>query len=164
MSDDVDIITYKDELMADKTVCRRFSDGRTEWRSRLDARRVSWRDDRFDSGVDELLGDGVIRRSHADGRVEYAREQGFGRTAWRSGRVLTVNESSLGGRAGAALEAAGAGALLGALVPPPDALTAAEEEELRRKAATTNATSYEVEVGEWDEDDEANDLGDADFG
>ena len=95
MKNDVTKITYTDEVMADKTVCRRYSDGRTEWRSRLDRLRVAWRDDRFDEGVDELLGDGILKRTHANGHSEYGREQGFGRTAWQEGRVLTVNETSL---------------------------------------------------------------------
>ena len=69
-------ITYSDELLADGTVHRRYSDGRNEWRSRGTDGRIHWRDDRGDSGTDERLGRDLVKRSHTDGRT------GYGWTEW----------------------------------------------------------------------------------
>ena len=162
---DVREIGYEDERLADGSVCRRFEDGRTEWRSRLANSRVAWRDGSGGKGVDEMLGDGVIKRTHEIGRVEYAREQGYGRTAWDGGRLVTTNRTSFGGRVGGALSALGAAALLGAVTPPPDALTSAEEEELRQKqAAAGSHLEVDGDVDGWTEGDDDFDGGDGDFG
>lgn len=135
------VITFADELLADTSVRRAYSDGRYEWRRRLPDGRVEWQDNVNQSGVDELLGDGIIKRSYADGRVVYARDQGYGRTLWGGAQpVLTLNFTSLGGRAGRILAGLGAGAMLGALVFPPDSLTAAEEEALREQARQAAAS------------------------
>jgi len=127
------VLTYKDELLADGSVRRSFSDGNYEWRRRLSDWEVEWQDSQGYSGVDELLGDGIIKRTLSSGRVFYAREQGYGRTLWYGGRVLTINQTSFGGRVGMILVSLGAGFLLGSLVPPPDYLTPEEEEMLRQK-------------------------------
>lgn len=98
-------ITYTDELLADRTVHRRYSDGRQEWRSRGPDGVVSWRDDRGSAGTDEPLGRHLIKRTYGDGRVVYGREAGYGRTLWGDG-TLTANRSSFGGRLGGILAAA----------------------------------------------------------
>jgi hypothetical protein len=113
------------------------------------------------TGTDELLGDGIIKRTHADGRVEYAREQGFGRTAWPGG-LLTVNRTSLGGRAGTLLTLLGVGTWMGAINPPPDALTAAQEDELRRRAADTGSGDSGGS-GDSSSDDDSGSAGDDDL-
>ncbi len=156
-------VGYKDERLADGTVCRRFEDGRTEWRVRLPDQRVSWRDSSGRRGVDELLGAGVVKREHGDGRVEYAREHGYGRTVWPRD-VVTVNRTSFGGRLGTGLAAIGAGAAMGALLAPPDALTEAEEEELRRQRAATTESGVDVSSDADDWGDDGGDMGDGDFG
>jgi hypothetical protein len=127
------VLTYKDEVLADGSVRRSFSDGNYEWRRRQSDWLVEWQDSQGYSGVDELLGDGIIKRTLSNGRVFYAREQGYGRTLWYGGRVLTINQTSFGGRMGMILASLGAGFLLGSLVPPPDFLTPEEEEMLRQK-------------------------------
>ncbi len=127
------VLTYKDEVLADGSVRRSFSDGTYEWRRRQSDWVVEWQDSQGYSGVDELLGDGIIKRTLSNGRVFYAREQGYGRTLWYGGRVLTINQTSFGGRVGMILASLGAGFLLGSLVPPPDYLTPEEEEMLRQK-------------------------------
>ncbi len=135
------VVTYRDELLADGSVRRFFDNGQSEWRRRLPDGRVEWNDSQGYAGIDELLGDGIIKRTFANGRVIYAREQGFGRTLWYGGKVLTVNQTSFGGRVGAILTAMGAGFLLGSLVPPPEFLSPAEEEMLRQKAAQQSQSS-----------------------
>ncbi len=125
-------ITYQDELLTDGSVRRAYSDGRFEWRRKLDEWRVEWEDSSGARGVDELLGNGVVKRTLAGGGYLYAREQGFGRTAWSDGR-LTVNATSFGGRTGAVLAGLGAGALLTSITPPPMELTLAEEAALRQQ-------------------------------
>ncbi|MDW8212106.1 MAG: hypothetical protein RMJ55_00990, partial [Roseiflexaceae bacterium] len=127
------VITYQDELLADGSVRRVFSDGRQEWRRRLPDGRVEWRDNQGYAGIDELLGDGILKRTFNQGQVIYAREQGYGRTLWHRGQVLTVNQTSFGGRVGAILTSMGAGFLLGSLVLPPEYLSPEEEEMLRQK-------------------------------
>jgi len=136
------VLTYQDEVLADGSLRRSFSDGRHEWRRRLPDGRVEWQDSQGYAGVDELLGDGIIKRTFNNGRVIYAREQGYGRTLWHGGRVLTVNQTSFGGRAGMILAAMGAGFLLGSLVPPPEFLSPEEEELLRQKALQQQQTGY----------------------
>lgn len=131
-------ITYTDELLADRTVHRRYSDGRQEWRGTgggASGRVVTWRDDRGLVGTDELLGQRIVKRVYGDGRpAVYGREAGYGRTLWSDG-VLTVNRTSFGGRLGTVLGAVTAGALVGAaLTMPPAFLSPEEEEELRRQA------------------------------
>ncbi|MEU9746184.1 hypothetical protein ACIQRJ_18910 [Streptomyces niveus] len=131
-------ITYTDELLADRTVHRRYSDGRQEWRGTgggAGGRVVTWRDDRGLVGTDELLGQRIVKRVYGDGRpAVYGREAGYGRTLWSDG-VLTVNRTSFGGRLGTVLGAVTAGALVGAaLTMPPTFLSPEEEEELRRQA------------------------------
>src|SRR5262245_57336349 len=103
-------ITYTDELLADGTVHRRYSDGREEWRTRHH-HTVSWRDNRGDFGTDEPLGRKLIKRVHGNGGVRYGREAGYGRTLWGDG-TLTMNRSSFGGRLGMLLGSVAAGALL----------------------------------------------------
>jgi hypothetical protein len=124
---------------------------------------VEWQDSQGYSGVDELLGDGIIKRTLSSGRVFYAREQGYGRTLWYGGRVLTINQTSFGGRVGMILASLGAGFLLGSLVPPPDYLTPEEEEMLRQKlreqmASTNSAGSTGVFVGGDSYDDDSYDY------
>ncbi|MGQ9876806.1 MAG: hypothetical protein ACUVSL_16320, partial [Chloroflexus sp.] len=116
------IVTYQDEVLADGSLRRAFSDGHYEWRRRLPDGRVEWQDSQGYAGVDELLGDGVIKRTFSSGKIIYAREQGYGRTLWHGGMVLTINQTSFGGRVGMILAAMGAGFLLGSLIPPPEFL------------------------------------------
>ncbi len=161
------IITYQDELLADGSVRRIFSDGRQEWRRRLPDGRVEWRDNQGYAGIDELLGDGVIKRTFNQGQVVYAREQGYGRTLWQGGRVLTVNQTSFGGRVGTILMGMGAGFLLGSLVLPPEFLSPEEEAMLRQKAmqqqqaADGSGSSGSGDGGsswDWDRDDRSEQL------
>ncbi|MFJ4677954.1 hypothetical protein [Kitasatospora sp. NPDC088783] len=132
-------ITYSDELLADGTVHRRYSDGRSEWRSRGADGRVHWRDDRGDAGTDERLGRDLVKRVHADGRVGYGRDVGYGRTVWGQGRYVLVNRSSFPGRVGVVLGALGLGAGVAAAHYAPELLSADEEEELRREAERARA-------------------------
>ncbi|MFD8599683.1 hypothetical protein ACFV1L_32230 [Kitasatospora sp. NPDC059646] len=127
-------ITYSDELLADGTVHRRYSDGRSEWRSRGADGRIHWRDDRGDSGTDERLGRDLVKRLHADGRAGYGRDIGYGRTVWGQGRYVLVNRSSFPGRVGVVLGALGLGAGIAAAHYAPELLSPDEEEELRREA------------------------------
>lgn len=147
------MITYADELLADHTVHRRYSDGRQEWRVRDGDRTVSWRDDRGGTGTDELLGRRIVKRSYGDGRRPlYGREGGFGRTLWSDGTV-TVNRTSFGGRLGTllrtAVPATGVAGVAGAgtLAAPPASLTAEEEDELRREAEAQASSSGGGEAG-----------------
>lgn len=130
------ILTYKDELLADKSVRRTYSDGRFEWRRRLPDGRIEWQDNQGNSGVDELLGDGVLKRTFASGQSVYGREQGYGRTAWGTpgNLVVTMNKTSFGGRVGAILSGIGVGMLLGSAMAPPQVLSMEEEQALREKA------------------------------
>lgn len=158
------VITYTDELLADKSVHRSYSDGRYEWRRRLPDGRVEWQDSQGYSGIDELLGDGVLKRTFNNGQVVYAREQGYGRTAWGGGgNVVTVNQSSFGGRVGMLLAGAGAGVLLGSVVWPPEMLSAEEEEALRQAKADSGSSGGDGggSDGGWDADGSS---GDGDFG
>ncbi|MCF8606494.1 hypothetical protein L5I01_24375 [Gordonia sp. HY442] len=132
--------TYTDELLADGTVYRRYSDGRQEWRSRNPGGEIQWHDDRGRSGTDVALGRKIVKRTHADGVVIYGRENGFGRTVWSDG-VLTVNKSRFGGRLGAAITGVAGAALIGALVYPPDALTPDQEADLLANSATPGGGS-----------------------
>jgi hypothetical protein len=156
-------ITYRDELLADRTVHRRYSDGREEWRTRGTGV-VTWRDNRGAAGTDEPLGRRLIKRTYRDGGVVYARDVGYGRTLWRDG-VLTVNRTSFGGRLGVILAAIAGGALLGgAMTLPPAELSAAEEEELRREAQAQSSGDGGGGGGDTSWDDDDNDGGDDDFG
>ena len=185
MKSNPNVLTYQDEVLADGSLRRSFSDGRYEWRRRLPDGRVEWQDSQGYAGVDELLGDGIIKRTFNNGRVIYAREQGYGRTLWHGGRVLTVNQTSFGGRVGMILASMGAGFLLGSLVPPPEFLSPEEEEMLRQKALQQQQTSQgsDGSVGggsdtDWDSGDngeqyepveqgsefDSDDIGDLDVG
>lgn len=124
-------VPFRDELLADGSVRRAYADGRQEWRRRGPGAMVSWRDDRGRTGTDEALGRRILKRRVDPGAVVYGRDLGYGRTTWSDG-VLTVNETSMGGRAGAIIAAVGAAGLLPAIVDPPFALSPAEEEELRQ--------------------------------
>ncbi|WP_280423941.1 hypothetical protein [Nocardia carnea] len=156
-----DEITYTDELLADRTVHRRYSDGQQEWRSRGPDGVVSWRDDRGSTGTDEPLGRHLIKRTYGDGRIVYGREAGYGRTLWGDG-VLTANRSSFGGRLGGILAAAAGVVLVGSLIAPPESLTPEQEEELRLAAEEdpAAATGGSGEYGEWGGDADT----DGDFG
>jgi hypothetical protein len=128
-------VTFTDELLADGSVHRRYSDGREEWRRRGPDGIVQWRDSVGGTGTDEPLAERLIKRTYsANGRTVYGRDQGYGRTAWGD-RTLTVNRTTFGGRMGVVLAAIGGGLLLGAIVAPPLALTAGAEEELRQQLA-----------------------------
>jgi hypothetical protein len=155
-------VSYTDELLADGSVHRRFSDGRQEWRRRGPGPMVYWTDHGGDTGTDELLGARIVKRTFGNGQVHYGREQGYGRTAWPYGR-LTVNRTSFGGRMGAILAAVGGGILLGSIVDPPLALTPLEEDQLRQQAQTQaqQSSSNDGGGGEWESGD---DDFDDDFG
>jgi hypothetical protein len=167
-------ITYTDELLADRTVHRRYSDGRQEWRRQVSPGVVQWRDDRGQDGTDELLGRNILKRSYQDGYRLYGRDLSYGRTAWThhpghgrsaasGGRVLTMNRTSFGGRIGAILAGIGAGALLGPLIPPPVTLTLAQEEELRRAAAQRSGSDgggNDDGSGDWNDERRGGDLDD----
>jgi hypothetical protein len=145
-------VAYTDELLADGSVHRRFSDGRQEWRRRGPGPVVLWTDHNGNAGTDEQLGGRIVKRTFGNGQVHYGREQGYGRTAWPYGR-LTVNRTSFGGRMGAILAAAGGGLLLGAIVDPPMTLTPLEEEQLRQQAqaqAQQSSSSSGDGGGEWE--------------
>jgi len=133
-------IGYTDELLADRSVHRRFTDGREEWRQKAGATVVQWRDNQGHHGTDELLGDGIIKRQYGTEHTIYGREQGYGRTLWSNG-LLTVNRTTFGGRMGVVLTAIGAGALLGALVAPPLLLTSEEELMLRQQQQQAQQSS-----------------------
>lgn len=149
-------IIYVDELLADGSVHRRYSDGRQEWRTRGIAGVVHWRDDRGGQGTDEPLGRRLIKRTSHDGAVWYGRDIGFGRTVWGDW-IVTVNRSSFGGRIGAILAAVGLGAALANVELPPRSLSPEEEERLRteaqaRLASRQGDTSVSLEVS-GDKDD-----------
>lgn len=141
-------VAYRDELLTDGTARRSYDDGRQEWRRRGPGPVVSWRDDRGNTGTDETIGMRILKRSTSTGAVLYGRELGYGRTAWSDG-ILTVNRTSLGGRAGAVLAGIGAAGLLSAIVDPPMVLTAADEEALRQQEAarTSSGDGGELAVG-----------------
>jgi hypothetical protein len=166
---DYTTITYRDDVLADQSVQRSYSDGTREWRRRLPDGTVEWQDTRGQRGVDELLGDGVVKRRMHDGTVRYGKEQGYGRTAWQHGteRVVTVNETSFGGRTGAILTAVGAAGLLGMIAWPPSELNAEEEAALReaQRQQSTSGGGGDTgsSSGSWN-DDAAADAGDGDFG
>ncbi|MEV0774455.1 hypothetical protein ACIBLA_33925 [Streptomyces sp. NPDC050433] len=162
-------ITYTDELLADRTVHRRYSDTRQEWRSPVggaSGRVVRWRDESGRSGTDELLGRRIVKRVYEDGRrTIYGREAGYGRTLWSDG-VLTVNRTSFGGRLGTVLGAVAAGAVIGGLTMPPSSLSPEEEEELRRQAEASSSSgdgggSGDAGYGDWGD---GSGDGDDDFG
>ncbi|MGW6917198.1 hypothetical protein ACWGB8_25695 [Kitasatospora sp. NPDC054939] len=134
---------YRDELLADGTVHRRYEDGRNEWRRRGADGLVHWHDNQERSGTDEPLGRDLVKRSHADGTVDYGRDIGYGRTVWARGELVTVNRTSFRGRLGVVLGAlgvAGAAAVLATQLPPLE-LSEDEEEELRRQARESQSGS-----------------------
>jgi hypothetical protein len=158
-------VSYRDELLADRSVRRAYTDGRQEWRQRA-GEVVRWRDNTGATGFDEPVGDRIVKRTTDRGPVRYGRELGFGRTAWSDG-VLTVNETSMGGRAGAIMAGIGAAGLLPAIVDPPDVLTPEEEAELRQQAAAQQQSSGggDSDSGGSDSDwTDPGDGGDDDFG
>jgi hypothetical protein len=160
-------ITYTDELLADRTVHRRYSDGRQEWRRRGERGIVHWRDEHGGNGTDELLGQRIIKRIYPDGTVGYARDIGYGRTVWGGGEILMVNRTSFGGRLGTILAAVGAGALLGAVVAAPTFLTFEQEEALRQealRAQQSSGSSGGDGGGDWDDSDDSDGFGDGDDG
>jgi hypothetical protein len=157
------VVTYTDELLADRSVHRRYSDGRQEWRRRIGDGVVEWRDDRGGYGTDELLGRGIVKRTNPGRRPVYARELGYGRTCW-SGNLVTVNRSSFGGRVGIILAGMGAAALLPAIVPPPDFLSPADEEALRQAEAQRQQSSSSDGGDDGDSDWSDDSDGDDDFG
>ena len=134
MPENYQTIEYTDELLADKTICRKYNNGRIEWRTKIDETKVDWRDNQANFGVDELLGDEIIKRTYGNNQIVYAREQGYGRTLW-SNNLLTVNRTSFGGKVGAILAGVGGAFLLGSLVAPPLMLGAEQEEQLRQQQA-----------------------------
>jgi hypothetical protein len=156
-------VEYQDELLADKSVSRVYTNNRREWRTLTAEGRVEWRDSAGTNGVDELLGDGIIKRIVVGGQPVYGREQGYGRTLW-SNNLLTINRTSFGGRLGAALTAIGGAALIGGLVAPPLMLTAQEEEQLRQQRAAQQQSSGDGgSSSDSDSDwDDGSDMGDAD--
>ena len=168
MSRDYHTVGYRDELLADRSVQRRYEDGRREWRRRAGAT-VQWRDDRGRDGVDEALGERIVKRWIRPNGVLYGRELGYGRTAWSDG-VLTVNRTSTGGRVGAIIAGIGAAGLLPAVVDPPLALTPEEEEELRQQAQSSSGGggdgggSSDDSDGSDDDWIDSADGGDDDFG
>jgi hypothetical protein len=134
-------ISYRDELLADGSVHRRYEDGREEWRRRDVGLLVSWRDNQGASGTDELLGGRIIKRRYANGTVTYGRDIGYGRTVWGRGETVLVNRTSFGGRMGALLGGLGLAALaVTAAQLPPEALSPEEEEELRQQAAAQSSS------------------------
>ncbi|MEU3271368.1 hypothetical protein ABZ639_11010 [Saccharomonospora sp. NPDC006951] len=144
--------TYTDELLADGTVHRRYSDGRLEWRTRAEGGAVSWRDNNNTTGTDEPLGRRIVKRTHSDGRVLYGREAGYGRTLWGDG-VLTVNRSSFGGKVGAVLAGVAGGALVAGLAMPPLTMSPAEEEALRQQQGGGGGGGDAGSTGETADDD-----------
>ncbi|MGW0035520.1 hypothetical protein [Gordonia sp. NPDC003376] len=153
-------LTYSDELLADHSVYRRYSDGRQEWRRRDDQGRVWWRDDRGNSGVDEPLGTRIVKRTYHNGAVIYGRENGFGRTLWSDG-ILTLNRSRFGGRLGAALAAVAGGALLVGLIHPPQHLTPEQEAQLQTEPVDPGSGGGSDSYSSWDDtgDDDGGDFG-----
>ncbi len=165
MSTNYKTVEYTDELLADKTVCRRYDNGRTEWRTRIGETKIDWRDNQGQFGIDELLGEGIIKRTYGTNTV-YAREQGYGRTLW-SNNLMTVNKTSFGGKIGAILAGIGGAFLLGSLVAPPLMLAAEQEEALRQKQlqqppSAADGSSSGGDGGSWDYSDAGD--SDGDFG
>jgi hypothetical protein len=146
-------IEYTDEVLADKTVCRRYNNGRIEWRTKVDETKIGWRDNQSIEGVDELLGDGIIKRIYSNQTV-YAREQGYGRTLW-SNNMLTVNKTNFSGKVGLILAGIGGAFLLGSLVAPPMMLGTEQEEEMRRQQALQQqqqSSTSSDSGGSWESD------------
>lgn len=164
------IVTYTDELQADGSVRRNYSNGVFEWRRRLPGGRVEWENSVGQAGVDEALNAEIIKRTLREGHMLYGREQGYGRTAWGGpDRMITVNKSSFGGQVGTVLAGIGAGALMGGIIWPPDSLSAAEEEALRQQAQQPGGDGGGGDGGDgdWDSGGDGNGDGwgsDSDFG
>lgn len=152
MVENYQTVEYTDELLADKTICRRYQNGRIEWRKKLAETKIEWRDNQSIQGTDELLSTGIIKRTYSNQTV-YGREQGYGRTLW-SNNQLTVNRTNFGGKIGAILASVGGAVLLGSLIAPPLALSLEQEEEMRRQQALQqqqNNSSGSTETS-WDSD------------
>lgn len=176
MSENYQSVEYTDELLADQSVSRVYSDGRREWRIRYADNTVHWRDHLGESGFDELLGEGIVKRTfNTVGKQPlYGREQGYGRTLWSDG-FLTINQTSFGGRMGKTLAAVGGAALVGGLIAPPLIMSSGEEEALRQAekqrqgdsgggssggdSGDSDSSSETEAGGSWDE---GGDFGDAD--
>jgi hypothetical protein len=77
--------------------------------------------------------------------------------------VLTVNETSMGGRVGAILAGIGAAGLLPAIVDPPVVLSPEEEEALRQQAQQ-GGSDADWGGDDWTAADEDDDWGDGDSG
>lgn len=133
-------LAFSDELLPDGIACRTYADGHQEWRSRERDSVVVWRDDRGRSGQDELLANRIIKRRIWPNTVLYGRDIGYGRTTWSDG-TLTINRTSLGGRASLIIAGIGAAGLLPAVIDPPFQLTPEEEEELRQQQAEQASSS-----------------------
>jgi hypothetical protein len=161
-------VAFRDELLADGSVRRAYADGRQEWHRRAPGLRVTWRDNTGRTGVDEQLGGRIVKRRIDPDTVLYGRDIGYGRTTWSDG-TLTVNQTSLGGRAGLIIAGIGAAGLLPAIVDPPFALTPEEEEQLRQQQAQQASSGGGDSGGSGDtsSDDDwvsASDGADDDFG
>lgn len=152
MATNYQTIEYTDELLADKTICRRYQNGRIEWRKRLDETKIEWRDNQSHQGLDELLSDGIIKRTYSNQTV-YGREQGYGRTLW-SNNLLTVNKTNFGGKVSTILASVGGAFLLGSLIAPPMALSMEQEEEMRRQQTLQQqqSSSNSSSDSSWDSD------------
>ncbi|MEV6977742.1 hypothetical protein [Kitasatospora sp. NPDC093806] len=159
---------YRDELLADGQVHRRYEDGRSEWRRRGADRLVHWHDSLGRSGTDEPLGRDLVKRRRADGTTEYGRDIGYGRTVWAGG-LVTLNRTSFGGRLGVvvgALGVAGLAAVTAAQLPPAELSEAEEEalrEESRRQAAADSSGSSGSSDSSSSSDDGGSDDGDGGF-
>lgn len=126
------VFHYADELLTDGTVCRRYTDGRTEWRSRGQSGVVFWRDDHGMTGTDEALGRDLIKRTYGDGRVIYGREGGYGRTCGATALSPPTGPSSVAGSAASSLPSR-VRPFSGDRLPP-DFLTPEQEQELQHDA------------------------------
>ncbi|MFD8967226.1 hypothetical protein ACFV0C_19910 [Streptomyces sp. NPDC059568] len=133
-------IPYRDELLADRSVHRRYEDGREEWRRRESGTTVRWHDNLGASGTDELLGQRIVKRQFSDGSVVYGRDIGYGRTVWGQDGTVLVNRTSFGGRMGVLLGGLGLATLaVTAAQYPPVSLSPEEEEELRQQAQSSSS-------------------------
>ncbi|MFF3749870.1 hypothetical protein ACFYYH_05310 [Streptomyces sp. NPDC002018] len=156
---------YRDELLADGSVHRRYEDGREEWRRREGGTVVRWHDNRGAAGTDELLGGRIIKRWYADGTVAYGRDIGYGRTVWGQGETVMVNRTSFGGRVGVLLGGLGLATLaVTAAQFPPVSLSPEEEEELRQQAAAQNSSGGDAGGGGSYDDGSGGDSGAGDPG
>jgi hypothetical protein len=124
-------IPFSDDLLADGTVRRIYSDGRQEWRRHGFGGVVTWLDSAGRVGIDEPRANRVVLRLIAPNTMLYGRDAGFGRTAWSDG-VLTVNETSLKGLLIRVLAVIGAARLLPMILDPPRTHPLAEDDRTGR--------------------------------